>query len=443
MPKSDASTAMLTGKEAVYGSFDAAAAAAADLAPPRRATWPTAALLIIADVVGVGVMGVADAFAQLGWGFGVAFCVLMMPLNVYCGLLTWESMVDAYPSSLSLAHISWHAYGQTAYYCTAALVYSSIFLILGDYILCLGLCLEQLFYAHEHERAVWSLLAVLVLVPFCQLRTLNATMVLLYVNALSIVVAVGVSLGYLVFAVGQRDSLEATGGRLEAVASDLSWSSFAQALGKLAFAYTGVLMYPEIIVEMEDARLFPRALYASAPFQLAAFTSVGCVGYAYLGSGASGLLIQALPPGLASQVCAAALFVHLVITFLIKGTVLSRATHRLLAPSTLNDFGSWRGSLTWGAISLSLLLACYGVAVSIPFFDELTSLIGCLQMSLIGFCLPVLFAARARLEQSKPLSLASTVGFGAILVFGLALALVGTAGAVKDIVGRWGVGNAG
>jgi hypothetical protein len=45
---------------------------------------------------------------------------------------------------------------------------------------------------------------------------------------------------------------------------------------------------------------------------------VGCVGYRYLGDAAHGLLINAVSPGWISRTCAAALFVHLLITYLIK-----------------------------------------------------------------------------------------------------------------------------
>ena len=77
----------------------------------------------------------------------------------------------------------------------------------------------------------------------------------------------------------------------------LGWRQFTAGVSKMAFAYVGVLMYPEIILEMEQPRHFPKALYAGAPFQLAAFMTVGCVGYRYLGDAAHGLLINAVPPG--------------------------------------------------------------------------------------------------------------------------------------------------
>jgi len=143
---------------------------------------------------------------------------------------------------------------------------------------------------------------------------------------------------------------------------------------------------------MAEPRDFPKALYASAPFQLVSFMTVGCIGYAYLGSAASGLLINVIPAGPLSSATALCLFVHLLITYLIKGTVLARACHRLVSPQTTNDYG-WHGTLVWLAVTTAILVTCYGVASAVPFFDDLTSLLGSLQTPIGGFCLPMLFLA--------------------------------------------------
>ena len=61
------------------------------------------------------------------------------------------------------------------------------------------------------------------------------------------------------------------------------------------------------------------------------------MGYRYLGDAAHGLLINAVPPGWISRTCAGSLFIHLLITYLIKGTVLARCLHRHASPATVND----------------------------------------------------------------------------------------------------------
>ena len=49
-------------------------------------------------------------------------------------------------------------------------------------------------------------------------------------------------------------SLAASGGTTYLVARDLSLTKFTFGVSKMAFAYVGVLMYPEIIVEMVEPR---------------------------------------------------------------------------------------------------------------------------------------------------------------------------------------------
>ena len=139
-------------------------------APPRHASWLTASQLIIADVIGIGVMAMAEAFAQLGWVLGVSLCLLLLPLNLYSGLMVWEVIVDVYPDSLSLADLAFFSMGRAMYYVTALLVYSFIFMTLGDYLLSLGLCLQMLFPDASLPTLVWTLLAGAVLLPFCQAR---------------------------------------------------------------------------------------------------------------------------------------------------------------------------------------------------------------------------------------------------------------------------------
>ena len=143
---------------------------ARDDAPPRHASWPTASQLIIADVIGIGVMAMAEAFAELGWVLGVACCALMLPLNQLSGLMVWETIVELHPDALSLADLARRCLGSAAYWATYALVYSFIFMTLGDYLLSLGLCLQLLLPDAALPSYAWSALAAATLLPFCQVR---------------------------------------------------------------------------------------------------------------------------------------------------------------------------------------------------------------------------------------------------------------------------------
>lgn len=436
-------SSLLGARPADYGTAPLAPAAAhgsTDMAPPRKATWVTASQIIIADVIGLGVMGIASGMAQLGWVLGIFFCLVMLPLNVSCGLMVWEAQVDAYPGTLSLAGVSRAAHGEGAGLFTGVVTYTFILLTLSDYVLALGLCLDQLVCGTTLSQTAWTLIAAATLLPFAQVRTLNGTRLLLWVNTASIVVAVGLCLGRLLWQ-GRAASLAESGGQTHLVAEGLDWRGLTSGLSKFAFAYVGVLMYPEIVCEMGEPRDFRRALYATAPVQLGAFMLVGCVGYAYLGDAARGLLTSALPEGRRdTQAAAGALYVHLLITYLIKGTVLSRFAHRTLSPSTVNDAAA-TGRLVWLAVTTGQLLLCCVVALAVPAFDELTSLIGSVLTPLLGFAVPAVVLYSARRRTGRALSTLTLVALGGVLAFAVAFAAAGCAASTLDIIGLWREGE--
>lgn len=213
------------------------------LAPPRLAKWSTISQLLIADIVGPAVMAVTNAFAALGWVMGIIFCVLMLPLNIYCGLLVWHAQVQEHPGTLTLADVSHAALGSAGYWLAGVSVYSFIVMVLGFYVLTLGECLQLLFYRTTLSSRLWSLIGAAALLPLTQLRTLNGTRLLLLINNITLIACV---VSVLVHLWSGGAIADGYAGSTALVAKDLSWRSFASGLSTLAFAYVGVLLYPEL-----------------------------------------------------------------------------------------------------------------------------------------------------------------------------------------------------
>ncbi len=82
-----------------------------------------------------------------------------------------------------------------------------------------------------------------------------------------------------------------------------------------------------------------------------------------------------LPFGWMYRAASALLCFHMVVGFLILGNVLSRILHIKLSPRRVNDLG-WRGKLEWLGCTAFVIVVSFVIANTIPFFDELTSLIG-------------------------------------------------------------------
>jgi len=164
----------------------------------------------------------------------------------------------------------------------------------------------------------------------------------------------------------------------------------------------------------------------------------GAWGYAYLGNKASGLLIAMVPEkNFAYRLSAVCLFVHMLLTYLVKGTVLARALHRAVAPVSAADFSS-KGDMVFIFVANIILALTYVMANLIPFFDDLTSLLGALQAPVLGFIVPVLFCLKARKERNVVTSQTEFNVIGAIVFFVMLLFFLGIADSLLEIQHRWG-----
>ena len=72
--------------------------------PERRATWIGVCLILFAELVGTGALGLPYTFDKVGYGVGVALLLVFMALSVYSGVLLWRLVSSALlPLSLSLS----------------------------------------------------------------------------------------------------------------------------------------------------------------------------------------------------------------------------------------------------------------------------------------------------------------------------------------------------
>jgi len=397
---------------------------------------------MIADVVGAGVMTLATAFAQLGWVLAFASLIFWYIVNMYVGMLIAEAR-EAWPRSESFQELSLYAFGKRARLVTGVAVYSFLAFVLGDYVLILGETLQMMFYLTPRCSLVWTSIGVVFLLPLSQIRLLALTNGLMILNVVTIVGSISLALGKLATMTAQ-ESYELRGNQTvytEAIASDLTLLSFFHSQALFAFAYMGVFIYLEIISEMKNPAEFKYSLlWLSGPFQFVVYAVTGAVGYHLIGSNANGLLIKQIPKGNAYGIAAFLLAIHMVLTFLVKGTILSRAIHSVVSPSTAKDFSTKQAHRVYFLISLGVLFFCFWVANLIPFFDDLTSLLGAMQTPFIGFILPILFVLKARKKNHARIvetSKAEAVFMIVIVLSMILLFFVGIVGSIGNIAQKW------
>lgn len=417
---------------------------------PKTADWRTAGLLMIADVVGCGVMSLATAFAQLGWALALPSLLFWGLVSAYVGTMVGEAN-QAFPDCENFMQLAGMTMGRRARTWTAVCVYSFIFLCLGDYLLILGETMEMMVNSSPSpERAgeigcskfVYTVLTALALLPFTRIRQLGKANWLMVLNSLTILLSVAFAL------LGLYLNTHRSHATTEWIASELTLFSFFHSQALFAFSFSGAFIYLEIVSEMANARDFNKALFwCSVPFQSSLYAVTGVLGYWLIGSEAQGLLIRQVPshqsPLLSAlyQLSALGLFIHLVISYVVKSTILARAAHSHWFPHSAGEYATKSGDQTFVAISCLLVLGCFTVANLIPYFDQLTGLLGAFQTPIIGFMLPIAFALLGR-HSRQPTSKWEALWVGVIALFMCGVFVFGVSSSLARIV-KGGGGNGG
>lgn len=373
------------------------AAVAAPTAPPRHTTWIGTSWLMLTDIVGTSVLTFAGVAAELGWVFTIALIVLMCPVAVYTGLLMSRTRQllsktrGIEPSSMG--ECARHTLGGDR---AAQIVYLIVYVISGflgnaSYLLTLGQSFRGAFFDWkglcDWTSVLISCLCVLPIV-IC-VRRLSDSIVLCFINLFLIMAVLGIVIVKLI-SDGRGPEVETF-----MFAEGLSVLTVFTAMTNILFAYTGHIFYFEFMVEMKEPDHFPRVFFINAPLQMVMYLTVAVIGYYYSGSEAEGFFLDNLPDGPAYRWASGLLFVHVVIAFLIKNTILARFLHGMVSPARVEE-ASWRARGEYVACGISLLVLGFFVSNAIPFFEDFLGLVGGFFAGPTCFFLPMAFFVGAR-----------------------------------------------
>jgi len=395
--------------------------------------WTTA-VLVTADAVGAGILGMPVVVAKFGWLLGLLVISAMLAMNLHLAMVLWRVRMR-FPSARTLGELvvaaferapGWQLWLASSFSVEPQML--SIFAYLGLYLLVAAKGLGMLFYDYRLCLPQCALVAGALILPIaCSSRSMGGFRLLMWLNVLATCGAVGIPLVYLL-AEGVEES-RPEGNNIEAVAT-LTAEGVLSGLSTLNFATASQLIIVEIIDEMADPAEMPKAfLWISAPFQWAAFLATGVGGYIAVGSGAAGMIIRALPFGVPLRHAAACVAMHMLATYILKGVVLCRAAQEALFPSH-----GCRACLSWAAVCFGVMVVAYFVANAVPFFTEAVEFIGCTFTPLVCWVLPIAsFLRLYRDAEDKPqvakaelavmfVELAIAV---VVMIFGLVTALDG------------------
>ncbi|EOD24457.1 hypothetical protein EMIHUDRAFT_238504 [Emiliania huxleyi CCMP1516] len=222
----------------------------------RESLWYHSSFLIMAEAMGMGVLGIPHATAQIGWG--LTACVAFGLVSTYSSLLLGRKGALSHPSESDGGRQS----------------------ILPFFLLACA----------ESARTFAPLLLVaLLLLPPLQLRTLHQVVGLSFAGA---------------FQEPSRSLPGApVGGRRHSVwlpSGAASLDSFG-AVSAFVFAYQCHSVLLEIMREMREPRSFPAAARAAYGVMGLVYTCTCVLAYGAFGSEVAGFLPESMPPGHAKR----------------------------------------------------------------------------------------------------------------------------------------------
>mmetsp|Transcript_31781 Transcript_31781/g.80358 ORF Transcript_31781/g.80358 Transcript_31781/m.80358 type:complete len:472 (-) Transcript_31781:8-1423(-) len=396
--------------------------------------------IIVADVVGAGILSMAVAVAKLGWLLGAVGTVLLLALNVHTSIILWRVYM-CFPESKTFKDLTAAVFADAPEWqqrwvvgSVAFAQNSFLFLMLGLYVLTMGKALGMIFYDWHLCLPLWCTLVCGLTLPFAVGgHSLGAWKSLIWANCTTILGTIFIPLVYMAFS-GVEVS-RAENSTFSSVAEDFNFAGLLSALSTFAFGMTGQFILVEIVSEMAEPEELPRAyIKFSAPFQCLAFLLVGVGGYYYKGSLVNGMISESLPFGVWFRIAAILLLSHMVVTYVIKGTVLCKGLQRASGGHGIEE------NVHWFVIVLIILAFAWLVSQIIPFFSDLVDLLGASLTPIMCWAVPVVLYVRC-LETSKLGGTTISTWEWCALIVEVLLALIllfgGTYTAIHNILGNW------
>jgi len=340
--------------------------------------WPATAAIIVAEVVGTGVLALGGNFGKLGWIAGFSVLVVGFVVNNFTSILLSYAYRE-FPSAVACGDVAYKLLGRRTAYCFYGVQYTYIFLCCANYIIIISDSILSVFYWLEICRPTATLIGVALLIPPNQFRTLSGLTYLSGFSFATITVTIVICLGTLL---SSEDVESACNGRVDSP----SLLTYSAAVCGFIFAYTGQSIMLEMQVEMKRPADFPKAVISSFSVLLIIYVLVCAVSYSKCGPKTPGELLTVLPKSGITSVAGVLMVLHLLVTYTILQQVLVRAICVYFVPRAV--LPGRKGHVQWFFVSATVICLSWVLANVIPYFSDIVNITGGLLSTQCAFTVP-------------------------------------------------------
>ncbi|OQS04355.1 amino acid transporter, AAAP family [Thraustotheca clavata] len=339
--------------------------------------------IIVANVVGVGVLGLAHAFAKLGC-WGSLTLGITLGGSLYSGILMTR-MKCKVPKALVYADLGYEAYGNLG----------KAFITLFGYTYMSGICLSfqltaALFLKEMTNGLCFFYCAIMIcaiVLPLAQYRNFAEMTLIAVVGALSIIFPALL----IVIEV-------AWNGRFQPVETewfaDSDFEAATVACMDVVFAMAGHVFFIEIMSEMKDPHEFRRSVHGAITFLSIVYIVISFVGYYYMGSAVLNPITHNLTNIAIRRWCCLFVLCHIIVAYVMAVMVLARGIEQVLfhRPHEDSKHASFSSRLSWLMLTSTIIFIGFLVSNVLPFVNDLLGFIGAMSGVTTTFVIPFLLA---------------------------------------------------
>lgn len=350
-----------------------------ELPMSRQSSFGQALLNGLNVLCGVGILSTPYAAKEGGW-LGLSILLIFAVLSFYTGMLL-RYCLDSEPGLGTYPDIGQAAFGTAGRVVISVILYVELYACCVEYIILESDNLSSLFpnakislggfeLDSHHFFALMTTLAVL---PTVWLRDLS---VLSYISAGGVIASVLVVL--CLFWIGLVDNVG-----IHSEGTVLNLGTLPVAIGLYGYCYSGHAVFPNIYTSMAQPNRFPAVLLACFGICTLMYAGVAYMGYTMFGEETESQFTLNLPQDLvASKVAVWTTVVNPFTKYALTMSPVAMSLEELI-PS--NHMKSHMYAI---CIRTALVISTLVVALSIPFFGLVMSLIGSLLTMLVTLILP-------------------------------------------------------
>ncbi|XP_054790997.1 amino acid transporter AVT1I-like [Prosopis cineraria] len=374
---------------------------------------------------GVGILSIPYALASGGW-LSLILLFIIALATFYTGVLIKRCM-DMNPGVKTYPDIGHCAFGRKGKFAVSITMYTELYLVATGFLILEGDNLNNIFPNIVIELAGVSvggkqffvLLIGLVILPSVWLNNLN---LLSYISASGVVASV-----IIICSIFWTATVDGVGFHNSGTLID--WDGFPTSVSLYAFCYCAHPVFPTLYNSIRKKPQFSNALLMCFVLSTFGYASIAIFGYLMFGSEVQSQITLDLPINkFSSKVAIFTTLVNPISKYALMVIPITNALKGLLPRTS-------KSRLTSALISTALVISTVIVALAIPFFGYLMSLVGAILSVTASILLPCLCYLKISGTYNK-FCVETVVIVGTILT-GVVIGIFGTYTSVLNIIKHW------